>query len=255
MKTLRTIILLLGTGLIILFLCPLVFIGILNAGNGFGLLFSSIILAYGIFFDKINGKLKNFSQTWAGKIFLAITCVIFIAILIFVVWATVKMGKAADNPPPKETTVVVLGCQVKETGPSRMLRERLDAAYDFLTANPDAKCILSGGKGPDEPVSEAQCMYIYLVTKGIPTNRLYLEDKSTSTEENILFSKEIIEREKLPDTITIITSEFHQYRAAGIAKNLGLESYSVSSNTLITLLPTFYIRELGGILIETLKFN
>lgn len=255
MKILRAIILLLGTGLFVLFLCPLIFIGILNAGNAVGLILSLLILAYGIFFDKVNAKFKALSKTGAGKIFISVICLIVVAVLIFTVWATAKMARAADNPPKGETTVIVLGCQVKETGPSRMLRERLDAAYKFLLENPDTKCILSGGKGDDEPISEAQCMYTYLVKKGIDPERLYMEDKSSSTKENLMYSKNVIEEENLPKAITIITSEFHQHRAAEIAKDLGMESYSVSSNTLITLLPTFYIRELGGIFIELLNFN
>ena len=254
MKTLKAIILLLGFGLFILFLCPLIFIGILNAGNLTGMLISVLIISYGFLFEKVNTKIKNLSKSKAGKIFLTVICVAVVVVLVFIIWATAKMARAADNPPTKETTVIVLGCQVKETGPSRMLRERLDAAYEYLTENPDAKCILSGGKGVDEPESEAMCMYKYLTARGIDEKRLYIEDKSTSTKENLMFSKELIEREGLPQAVTIITSEFHQYRANEIAKSLDMESYSVSSHTIINLLPTYYLRELGGIFFETLKF-
>ena len=185
MKTLKAIILLLGFGLFILFLCPLIFIGILNAGNLTGMLISVLIISYGFLFEKVNTKIKNLSKSKAGKIFLTVICVAVVVVLVFIIWATAKMARAADNPPTKETTVIVLGCQVKETGPSRMLRERLDAAYEYLTENPDAKCILSGGKGVDEPESEAMCMYKYLTARGIDEKRLYIEDKSTSTKENL----------------------------------------------------------------------
>ncbi len=255
MKTLRILVFLIGAGLFILFLCPLIFIGILNAGNIVGLIISLLILAYAIRFKNVNAKFKELSKTVAGKIFISFILLSVIAVIIFVIWATFKMAKAADNPPTSETTVIVLGCQVKETGPSRMLRERLDAAYKFLSENPDVKCILSGGQGPDEPESEAIAMYNWLAEKGIDKNRLYIEDKSSSTEENLMYSKELIEKEGLNPKVTIITSEFHQYRANKIAKSLGMESYSVSSDTLITLLPTYYLREMGGIFFEVLKFN
>lgn len=246
----KTILIIVGTILLIFFLIPLYFMGILNAGNGIGITFSALMILYGIFFRQINGKIKKLNQGKAGKIILKVLSVIIAVIIVFVIWATAKMIWTANNAPDKETTVVVLGCQVKPDGPSIMLRERLDAAYEYLNENKDAKCILSGGQGPDEPMSEAQCMYNWLVEKGIDKSRLYIEDKSTSTRENLIFSKQIIEENGLAPAVTIVTNEFHQYRASEIAKSLGIESYSVSGNTLITLLPTYYVRELGGILFE-----
>ena len=156
----------------------------------------------------------------------------------------------ANNIPQEETTVVVLGCQVKPYGPSLMLQERLDAAYKYLSENKNIKCILSGGKGNDEPMSEAECMYNWLVDMGIDKDRLYMDDKSTSTRENLIFSKRIIEENGLNPVMTVITNDFHQYRASQIAETLGIKNYNVSGKTLITLLPTYYVRELGGILFE-----
>lgn len=249
-KTAKSILIIVGTILLIFFLIPLLFMGILNTGNGIGITFSFLMILYGIFFRQVNEKIKKLNQSRAGKIILRILSVIIAVILIFIVWATAKMIWAASNAPDKETTVVVLGCQVKPYGPSLMLAERLEATYEYLKENPDTKCILSGGQGSDEPMSEARCMYDWLVKKGIDKERLYIEDKSTSTRENLLFSKQIIENEGLNPAMTIITNEFHQYRASEIAKSLGIESYSVSGNTLITLLPTYYVRELGGTLFE-----
>lgn len=250
MKIAKASLIILGLTLLIFFLIPLIFMGILNAGNGIGITFSFLVILCGMFFSQINEKIKKLNQDKSGKILLKILSVIIAVILIFIIWATLKMIKAANNVPYKETTVVVLGCQVKPYGPSLMLSERLEAAYEYLKKNPDTKCILSGGQGTDEPMSEAECMYNWLVKKGIDEERLYIEDKSTSTRENLLFSKQIIENEDLNPAITVITNEFHQYRAGEIANTLGIESYSVSAKTLITLLPTYYVRELGGILFE-----
>ena len=250
MKIAKASLIILGLTLLIFFLIPLIFMGILNAGNGIGITFSFLVILCGMFFSQINEKIKKLNQDKSGKILLKILSVIIAVILIFIIWATLKMIKAANNAPYKETTVVVLGCQVKPYGPSLMLSERLEAAYEYLKKNPDTKCILSGGQGTDEPMSEAECMYNWLVKKGIDEERLYIEDKSTSTRENLLFSKQIIENEDLNPAITVITNEFHQYRAGEIANTLGIESYSVSAKTLITLLPTYYVRELGGILFE-----
>lgn len=152
--------------------------------------------------------------------------------------------------PQEETTVVVLGCRVKNKKPSLALKERLDKTYQYLNENPKLQCILSGGQGANEEISEAKCMYQYLVSKGIDPHRLYQEDKSTSTRENILFSYQIIEKENLPKAITIITNEFHEYRSQTIAQRLNIKSYAISAHTAWWLFPTYFVREIFGIIYE-----
>ena len=83
------------------------------------------------------------------------------AILVFGLLIVYQLKMSATD-----STVVVLGCQVKGEAPSLTLTERLDAAYDYLCSHPDAACILSGGQGDDEKISEAECMYRYLTKKG-----------------------------------------------------------------------------------------
>ena len=127
---------------------------------------------------------------------------------------------------------------------------RLKAAKIYLDANPDSACIVSGGQGADEDISEAECMYRWLVDAGISPDRIFKEEQSTSTRENLLFSKEIIERENLNTNIAIATNEFHEYRAQQIARELSLSSAAVSGATEIWVFPTYYVRELCGILYE-----
>lgn len=152
--------------------------------------------------------------------------------------------------PQEETTVVVLGCRVKNKKPSLALKERLDKTYQYLNENPKLQCILSGGQGANEEISEAKCMYQYLVSKGIDPHRLYQEDKSTSTRENILFSYQLIKKENLSKAITIITNEFHEYRAQTIARRLNIKSYAISAHTAWWLFPTYFVREIFGIVYE-----
>jgi len=90
----------------------------------------------------------------------------------------------------------------------------------------------------------------YSVEKGIDANRLYREEKSTNTRENLLFAKEVIEQNGLEPEIAIATSEYHVYRAGLIAESLDMEYTSVPGKTAIWLFPTYYIRELYGILYE-----
>ena len=100
-----------------------------------------------------------------------------------------KMASAALHRPAdgQDCTVVVLGCQVFPDGhPSLMLRGRINAAYDYLSAHPDAVCVASGGMDDSEPITEAQCIRDTLVSMGIDPGRIYMEDRSRSTEENRL---------------------------------------------------------------------
>lgn len=122
-----------------------------------------------------------------------------IAVCMTAILATLgKMAMAAADRPAdgQDCTVVVLGCQVFPDGhPSLMLRGRISAAYDYLTAHPDALCVASGGQNGSEPISEAQCIRDTLVSMGIAPERILLEDQSASTEENLAFSAALL-REK-----------------------------------------------------------
>ena len=131
---------------------------------------------------------------------------------------------------------IVLGAGVQADGsPSRIMRQRLRAAMEFMQENPHARVILSGGQGRDEPVTEARCMYDALLDMGAPSDRLLLEEESQNTRENFQNSVGMIDRMGLPrdpkKPIAVITSEFHQRRAAYISEKLGIATTPVSSHT------------------------
>ena len=107
--------------------------------------------------------------------------------------------QAGNRPGPEDCTVVVLGCQVSASGePTVMLRDRIDAAYDYLTAHPESRCVASGGQNDNEPISEAACIRNTLAARGIDPDRILLEDRSRSTEENLRFTAEIIRQQGHP---------------------------------------------------------
>lgn len=232
----------------LLFFVPLVAKGIINIGNITGIIVFGALIFYGFFMKRIHLLFCSLWQKTSGKMILGITGILIVMVVVIAAIETICMVRAAENKPSYAVSAVVLGCSVKGTRPSRVLEERLQAAYEYLQENPKAICILSGGKGKGESISEAQCMYGYLTERGIAPERLLLEDRSTSTEENLKFSKEILEAQGLGNQVAIITSEFHEYRAGLIAEQLGLEYYSVPGHTCFLYLPTFYVRELYGIL-------
>ena len=235
---------------LIWFLTPYAVGRIMNLGNGTGAVIMALIMAYGAFMPKINQAIKKLYARKIGKVILTGILVIVVAVILLASVETAFMIKAATAKPSENATVVVLGCRAYGSRPSIMLASRLDAAYEYLTEHPDAICIVSGGQGPDESMPEAECMYLYLTEKGIAPERIYQENRSTSTRENLLFSQEIIEAEGLNPEIAIVTNEYHEYRAGMVADALEMEHSAVPARTPLWLFPTYYIRELYGIIYE-----
>ncbi len=253
-RIVRTVLFLGSGALLLLFLSEVVTGSVKNIGTLSGLLFSALLMTYMLFFDRINNRIKAYRRnSKAGR--RALNCAFAAVILgvLYVITATSFMiayahRKApASNRPP---VLVVLGCMVIDDQPCTVLEDRIRTAYEYLVEHPDSPCIVSGGKGADESISEAECMYRELVSMGISPERIYKEDRSTTTRENLLFSKEILEKEKLGDTIVIVTNSWHELRASMIASNLDIPCGTEGAPTVPWRLPSHYIRELFGIMYQ-----
>ena len=146
--------------------------------------------------------------------------------------------------------VVVLGAKVNGTAPSRTLRERIDAAATYLRENPNTIAVVSGGQGSDEGISEAQCIYNGLVQRGIASERIWLEDRATSTWENLNYSMELI-REKSgcrPEKIGLVTSDFHLCRAKLFAEKCGIQASGIPGKTENPVyFFNYFLREIAGV--------
>ena len=222
---------------------------IVNIGNITGVGVSVILLFLVVFRGTFAQMFSRMWENTAGRGFLVISAgfatVFFTGAIVISGFMLKAMNDKPDNKP---TTLVVLGCQINGETPSRMLQRRLNAAYEYLLENKDAKVIVSGGQGSDEVTSEANVMRKYLLAKGIGDTRIFVEDKSTSTEENIRFSKAIIEKEGLCNEITIVTDGYHQLRADILARNEGFDARNISASTEWWLLPTYWVREWYGVI-------
>lgn len=142
---------------------------------------------------------------------------------------------------------IILGAQWKTTGPSAVLRRRLDKAVEYLLENPNTKVIVSGGKGNNEPVSEAAGMYEYLVGAGIGAERILVEDQSSNTYENLVFSGRLLDKEN--DSVVIVTNNFHVFRALGIARKQGYgEVEGLAADSVLGMAPNNLLREFFGVL-------
>lgn len=184
------------------------------------------------------------------KIMMGILAIGFVIGVILVTAAVISIEKAAKSREiSPDTPAIVLGCKVNGETPSRILSERIDAAYDYLQSHEAAVAVLSGGKGEDESISEAECMRRMLISKGIAESRLLVEDASVNTQTNLENSKKLLEETNGESVheIVLITSEFHEYRAGFHARGLGMKPKAYASKTAMPYKVPFYFREIVAV--------
>ena len=165
------------------------------------------------------GLWESHIPVWLRRGFLILVCA---GLLLFLAVEGCILRRFTQKGPAELDYLIVLGAQMKTGGPSKALQYRLDEACRYLDENPGIKVIVSGGQGTDEPVSEAQGMYDYLVGKGIDKERIIMEDKSTDTSENIAFSSVFLDVEN--DHVGIVTNNFHVFRGVHLAKHQGIQN-------------------------------
>lgn len=183
-----------------------------------------------------------------------ITVVIAAGILLFVIVEGCIISSYRARGDANLDYIIVLGAQVKEKGPSAALKFRLDTAYDYLIENENTICIVSGGQGANEPCSEAQGMHDYLVGKGIPEERIIMEDKSTDTSENIVFSSKFLDMEN--DSVGIVTNNFHVFRGVHLAKHFGIKNVcGIAAPSNIYFQLNNMVREFFGIMKDLVYGN
>lgn len=254
-KSIRIVLEIISMFFLLWFLLP-VAKGIICLGNIVGILFFGFVFCICVFhnfFEKLKAKWLN------GGVKMILFRICEICVALFVMYGFVVSGLmiySSFQKPEKNSTIITLGAMVRPDGtPSGTLHYRINACYEYLVENKSAKAILSGGKGSNEPISEAKCMYDALINMGISKDRLFIEDKSTNTDTNLINSYKIIEENNLSENIAIATDGYHQLRARIIAKRQGKEGKigAVKSNTPKSVLPTYWVREWFAIPVELLK--
>lgn len=247
-KLIKAIIILIGCVILTIYCLPLP-AGIINEGNIFGIAVGIIIIIIGIKLDKIIALWKK----KIGKAIISIVCVFAIIGTGIFAYTLNSVINCKSELVDDDETVIVLGCQVYGETASRPLRARAERGAEFLRENKNAVAILCGGQGNGESISEAECMKRIMLENGIDEKRLYLEDKSTSTEENINFASDIILQNKLSTDVVIISSDYHCERAKMIAKRNGFLASCIPVKTNKYSYITFCTREVFGIWVQQLK--
>lgn len=221
---------------------------------------SLITFLYGLFIKAVNSG-TNFYLMWIliGLFFVGLSILIYfdiftkykilkkifvvlisLGLIIFVVIESLIISKMNIKIENNLDYIIVLGAQVKSSGPSIVLKYRLDEAIKYLNENENTLVVVSGGKGINEPDAEANIMKNYLINNGINEEKIIVEDKSHSTKENIINSKQLIEKDK---NVGIVTNNFHVFRAMQIASENGLNAKGIPSKSTFIYLPNNLLRE------------
>ena len=181
---------------------------------------------------------------------LGVTAVLILGFCVCAVTEALIIKASFGDPQEQVDYVVVLGAKVRDDGPSVSLWDRIYAARDYLEAHPHTVAVLSGGKGKDEPISEAQCMFTELLALGIEPGRLWQEDKAESTWENIRYSLDLIQKETgaRPQKIGVLSSEYHLFRASLFAKKNQVEFVGIPARTSrLSQRINHFMREVAGV--------
>ncbi|WP_180948478.1 YdcF family protein [Staphylococcus shinii] len=165
-------------------------------------------------------------------IFLWVSAIAFSSIFTFIGYALCSSAFLNIKAPREFDTILVLGAGIFTEQVTPMLACRLDKALRLFEINPEAIFIVSGGQGPDEPISEARAMQRYLIHHGVNPRNILLEDKSTSTLENIMYTAQLIQDSfAYKPKIVCVTSQFHIMRALHFGEKFNLKLTGVGSHT------------------------
>lgn len=150
-------------------------------------------------------------------------------------------------------TMIVLGAKVNGTEISNTLKLRLDKAIEYYNKHKSVNIIVSGGQGNDENITEALAMKNYLISNGVNSNNIIEENKATTTLENIIYSKKILDNINNKGKVLIVTSDYHLFRGRLIASILGIENEGICSTSSISGRLYYMIREYPTSIIDLVK--
>lgn len=180
-----------------------------------------------------------------GKIRTAIEICFFIGLVSFVFIETLIIQSARPKHTERSDYLVILGAGLRGEVPSIPLFQRLYASLEYVEINPNVRIVVSGGRGPGESITEADAMKRFLIRHGVAKDQIIKEERSTSTLENLKFTAEILEilEKKENIEVTIVTNNFHMFRAKFLAKRQGLKAYGYPAPLHLMLVPTCFFRE------------
>ncbi len=177
-----------------------------------------------------------------------------VACCIFIVCGFLMVRASSEGKNTEAGAVIVLGAAVHGDKVTWVLENRLNTAAEYLETHPNAICVVSGGQGAGETVTEASAMKKYMVENGTDETRVYLEERATNTKENFAYSKAIIDTLLGEDTkIAFVTTDFHVYRAGRVAAAQGVNAVGLAADDVWYLRLNNFLRECVGICVYALR--
>ena len=218
-------------------------------GYSFSALVAACLMGLILFYNLADILVKKYPKP-VKAVRRVVTVILCIGLLVCGITEALIIKASFGDPEETVDYIVVLGAKVRPDGPSVSLQNRIDAAYEYLTEHPDAVAVVTGGRGADEPMTEARCMYEHLVDMGIDPDRIWLEEKATSTWENLHFSLDLIEEKtgKRPEKIGLLSSEYHLFRAKLFARACSVEAAGIPAHTTrLSQMINHFMREVAGV--------
>ncbi|WP_129661519.1 YdcF family protein [Rothia halotolerans] len=147
--------------------------------------------------------------------------------------------------------IIVLGAGLVQGRVTPLLAGRIGRALELYrrerALGREPVLIPSGGRGPDEPRAEGEAMREYMVEQGIPPESILVEDRAATTSENLRFSRELIDAPEAE--VSVVTSDYHVYRAAMLMRREGLRGTVTGSRTAAYYVPSAFLREFAAIMV------
>ncbi|GAA2172680.1 hypothetical protein GCM10009846_11600 [Agrococcus versicolor] len=176
-----------------------------------------------------------------------------VVLVAYLAWSLAYARIAARAPVA--AAVVVLGAGLVDGRVSPLLAARVARGVALAQEDRRTLLVLSGGQGPDEPRSEAAAMAEHAASLGVAADRLVLEDASTTTEENLRLSRAILDERGLQGPVTVVTSDYHAFRAATLLRALGIRGHALGARTARYYLPSALLREYVALLRDHLRVH
>lgn len=213
-----------------------------SPANFFPILLGTLTIIAGAWSAKI---VKNTPHGWARGVRILCTTFLLLFSIGFICLGAVIFLHAQHTPKEKKDAAIILGAGLRGDRVTTTLALRLNKAAEYLRENKNTIAVVSGGQGSDEWVTEASAMKKYLIHKGVQPKRILEEGRSTSTKENFMFSKELLDARLGVGRYrcVYVTNSFHAYRASLYAKKAGLDAESLASRSPAYTLPNHYTRE------------